>query len=506
MATAGLPRVVLALGVVGACAPLSLGQVIDSSWINDTSGVWTDAARWSTPDFPTARGPDLYRAIIDFDTGGAYTIGVTSAIDLDGLVFTSSDATIDGGGSGTIVVRTQLEFGDGTARALQELMSEGTLLFTGSTVAEIDDTPLCHVGLVGRKTGTGDILLTGSSILELTAGSTFTIENSGDFFGDATARINNAGTFIKQNAGLTQIEDVGFLNTGTVIIQQGNLEITNPILPSIGTLGPSTYDIGDGAVLNFTGTSLSTNQADVIFRGPDSAFPQFQTVGLNQGLVLAENGANVSFTNTSAFVNNGTLLADGQGTTISAAGGLNNNTGTITVLNGGVVTGNGPGVTNTGTVQGNGTIQAATFVNNGLVSPGTSPGVLVTEDPSGAVHLFQQGSNGTLLIEIAGRTPGSGHDVLDVRGLALFDGRLELAFSPFSGEPPVQPGDQFQIILADGIDGLFRDIELTGLGLEGQVEVFLNPGAVVVVVREVPAPGALALLGVGGLLAGRRRR
>ncbi|MFI4881692.1 MAG: hypothetical protein ACIAQU_03805 [Phycisphaerales bacterium JB064] len=485
----------------------AFGQVIDSTWIDDTTGVWGDATRWSTPDFPTARGPDIYRAIIDFDAGGAYTIGVSSDIDLDQFVFTSGDATIDGGGVGTIVVRTDIEFGDATVRAVAELMSEGTLRFTGDVLCEIDDTPACQIGASVQKLGMGDIAFTGSTVFELMSGTTFTIENSGDLIGDSTARILNDGTFIKQNLGLTLIEDVGFVNTGTVIIEQGSLEITNPILPSAATLGPSTYDIGDGAVLNFTGTALSTNQADVIFRGPDSAFPQFSGVSLNEGLAQAENGADITFSPTSGLVNEGTLLADGAGSTITAAGAINNNTGTITVLNGGVVTGNGSGINNNGgTVQGNGTLQAATFINNGLVSPGTSPGVLVTEGVAGSGHVFQQQTGGTLFIEIAGRMAGADHDVLDVRGIALFDGTLDIEFSPFSGEPPVQPGDQFQIILADGVDGQFRDVQLRGLGAEGQVEVVFGSGGVVVVVRQIPTPGALAVLGLGGLMAVRRRR
>ncbi len=503
MATLGLPRVVVSMGVLGMCAHASMGQVIDATWIDDTSGIWSDAARWSSPDFPTARGPDRYRAIIDFDSGGAYTISLGAAIDLDSLSFLSTDATIDGGGTGTIVVRSELEFGDGTARAISELMSEGTLLFTGDLVAEIDDTPLCHVGSIGRKTGSGEILLTGSTVFEIMSGSSFTIENSGDFMGDTTARIVNDGIFAKQSPGTTLIEDVGFVNTGTVVVEQGRLEVTNPILPSLGTLGPATYDIFDGAVLDFSGTPLDTNQADVIFRGPDSAFVGFSSVETNQGLARAEGGANIAFTPTSGLSNEGVLQADGSGSTITATGTLNN-TGQITVFNGGIVRSTLV-ENNLGVVEGNGSIETASFTNNGLVSPGNSPGVLVTENPVGT-HVFQQGVDGTLLIEIEGRTPGVTHDVLDVRGIALFDGTLQLEFSPFSGEPPVQAGDQFEIILADGIDGQFRDIQLSGLGTQGQVDVFLNPSGVLVVVREVPSPGALAVLGLGGVLAARRRR
>lgn len=503
-----ISRAATAAGVVLLAGQAAFGQ-IDSTWIDDTSGSWSDAGRWSTPDFPTARGVDRYRAIIDFDSGGAYTIDLATDIDLDFLRFTSADATIDGGSIGTIVVRTDIELGNATIRALDELMSEGTLRFSGDTLCEIDDTPACHVGGAARKTGLGDIRFSGTTIFEVGTSSTFTIESSGDFVGDSTALFRNGGMLTKESAGLTLIDGVAFENTGTVIIEQGTLRITNPVLPAPTTLGPAVYDIGNAATLDFPGTTIDTNQADVIFRSSDSVFSQFSSVDLNQGLVQAEGGADVFFAPSGGLTNEGALIADGASSTITATSIIDNNGGMITVLNGGVVTAGGGASTlnnNSGVVQGNGTVQAAMFINDGLVSPGNSPGVLVTQDPGGGSHVFEQTPGGTLLIEIAGRVPGVGHDVLDVQGIALMDGTLELEFSPFMGEPQVQPGDQFQIILADGIDGMFRDIQLRGLGLEGQVDVLFNPGAIVVIVREVPAPGALAVLAMGGLVATRRRR
>lgn len=503
-----ISRVATAAGMVLLAGQTALGQ-IDSTWVDDTSGSWSDAVRWSTPEFPTARGGDRYRAIIDFDSGGAYTIDLATDIDLDFLRFTSADATIDGGSIGTIVVRTDIELGNATIRALDELMSEGTLRFTGDTLCEIDDTPACQIGASVRKTGLGDIRLSGSTVFELMAGSTFTIESSGDIVGDATALLRNDGTLTKESAGLTLIDGVAFENTGTVIVEQGTLRITNPVLPAPTTLGPAVYDIGNGSTLDLPGTTIDTNQADVIFRSSDSVFSQFSDVELNQGLVQAEGGADVFFAPSVGLTNEGELIVDGASSSITATSIIDNNGGMITVLNGGVVTAGGGASTlnnNSGVVQGNGTVQAAMFINDGLVSPGNSPGVLVTQDPGGGSHVFEQTPGGSLLIEIAGRVPGVGHDVLDVQGIALIDGTLELAFSPFMGEPQVQPGDQFQIILADGIDGIFRDIQLRGLGLEGQVDVQFNPGAIVVIVREVPAPGPLAVLAMGGLVATRRRR
>jgi|GEM_PF-6620039 len=498
-------RAATAAGVVLLAGQTALGQ-IDSTWIDDTSGSWSDATRWSTPDFPTARGPDRYRAIIDFDSGGAYTIDLGTDIDLAALRFTSADATIDGGGIGTIVVRTDIELGNATIRAFDELVSEGTLRFTGDLLCEIDDTPACHVGGAARKTGLGDIRFSGTTIFETGIGSTFTIENSGDFVGDSTALFRNGGTLTKESTGLTLIDGVAFDNTGTVVVEQGTLRITNPVLPLPSTLGPARYDIGDGAVLDLPGTTLATNQADVIFRGPDSSFSQLSSVDLNQGLVQAEGGADVFFTPTTGIVNEGSLIASGSGSSIGTSGGIANNGGEITVIDGGVVSA-GPSTlsNNGGMVGGTGTVQSAMFINEGVVSPGNSPGILVSENPTGT-HIFEQLPGGTLEIEIGGRIPGVTHDVLDVRGIALMDGTLDLQFSPFVGEPQVQPGDQFQILLADGVDGQFRDIQLRGLGLEGQIDVFFNPEGIVVVVTEVPAPGALAVLGLGGLIATSRRR
>lgn len=510
MTNHALLRTVAAVGLAVAIGPSAFAQ-IESTWENPVSGTWTDAAFWSTPEFPTARGGDTYLAIID-RTGSAYTIDLDAAIDLDGLRFTSGDATIDGGGIGSIVVRNDLEFSDATVRAITDLLVEGTLRFTGSTTSSIDDTPLCLPGLsTARKIGLGTINLTGTSIIEQLAGSIFIIENSGDFTGDATARWVNQGLIVKQSPGDTRVAGISFENSGTLVIEQGTFIVENPNLPSPGTLGVATYDIGDGAELDLPGTVLTTNEATVIFRGPDSVFGQFATVDTNRGTVRAEGGANVAFTPTPGLVNEGSLIIDGGGSRIDLAGNLTNDGGTVTLIDGGVVSSsNGFGTVNNNngaTFEGNGTIQGATVTNNGVFSPGNSPGVLITEgDGSGSPHVFQQGPDGTLFIEIAGRTPGTGHDVLEVRGVTLIDGTLELEFQPFTGEPPVAPGDQFQILLSEGLDGQFREVMLRGLGSEGAVDVILNPGGIVVVVTAIPAPGAMALLGMGAMLAGRRRR
>lgn len=509
MTNHALFRTAAALGFVALLTPMAQAQ-IESTWENPVSGSWTDAAFWSTPDFPTARGTDTYLAIID-RTGADYTIDLDTAIDLDGLRFTSGNATIDGGGVGTLIVRTDLEFGDATARAIADLLVAGTLRFTGATSSGLDDTPLCLPGLsTARKTGVGAITLTGTASIHQLVGSIFIIENSGDFTGDATARWINEGLIVKQSPGDTRVTGIAFEHTGTLVIEQGAFIIDNPVLPAPSTLGPAIYDIGDGAELSMPGTVLTTNEATVIYRGSDSVFDQFTTVATNRGTIRAEGGANVAFSPTQGLTNEGTLSVDGANSRVDVAGALTNDGGTITLLNGGVVSSsNGFGTTtnNNGVVQGNGTIQSVLFANNGTVSPGNSPGVLIVEGPlPGFPSAYQQGPQGTLLIEIAGRTPGTGHDVLDVRGAALFDGTLVLDFQPFSGEPAVSVGDQFQIVLAQGVDGQFREVILNGLGSGGSVDVTFNPGGVVVIVTAIPAPGALALLGMGALLADRRRR
>ena len=69
---------------------------------------------------------------------------------------------------------------------------------------------------------------------------------------------------------------------------------------------------------------------------------------------------------------------------------------------------------------------AANFTNNGNVSPGGNPGIL---NLTGA---FESESSSTFNVDIAGLTPGTGHDQLAISGAAVMNGNVEvnLQFAP----------------------------------------------------------------------------
>ncbi len=161
-------------------------------------------------------------------------------------------------------------------------------------------------------------------------------------------------------------------------------------------------------------------------------------------------------------------------------------------------------------LTGNGLISADVTNSAGTVSPGESPGILTIEGD------YAQGADGTLLIDIAGPTPGDteGYDVLRITGDAALDGTLSIVKS-----------DSFDI--GGGME--FLILELTGSGTLSGTFAGLAEGAEawtgadntlfisyaggngndVMLFTLVPEPATIAMLASGALcltlLVWRRR-
>ena len=143
-------------------------------------------------------------------------------------------------------------------------------------------------------------------------------------------------------------------------------------------------------------------------------------------------GATLEFVNRLNLGGN-TLTQTGDGTLL-----INNsfNTGSGTIVNSGGVLGGGGSIG--GDVQNSG----------GTVAPGNSPGTLTVDGN------YNQGSGGTLAIEIGGTQPGVEHDVLNVLGDASLAGTLSVSL--IDGFTP-SGGNTFKVLTASG--------ELTDAGL-----------------------------------------
>ncbi|MFZ1451875.1 MAG: PKD-like domain-containing protein, partial [Ferruginibacter sp.] len=163
----------------------------------------------------------------------------------------------------------------------------------------------------------------------------------------------------------------------------------------------------------------------------------------------------------------------------------------ITLQAGAILTNNatlningGSPIVNNGTYKGTGAYTGALFNNSGgIVSPGLSPGCTVF----GAGYT---NGSGTELIEIAGITPCTQHDQLQVTGTATLSGTLNVVL--FGGYTP-SCSESYKIMTSTALSGTFTTINYPALpaGLIWGIQYNLpNPGDVTVTVTGIPVATA----------------
>jgi len=318
---------------------------------------------------------------------------------------------------------------------------------------------------------------TGVATLDLTGGGTLTVDQStvitargkltGDGIINALGGIGNAGEIDLGTASL-QIAGGTITNSGLI---SGNGSIDNAL---VNTTDGELY-VGPGQRMKFTGTNGHVNSGQIEVIGGEVRFKAGLTNNPTTGLIT---GRAVTLHFGSGLTNNGSLalttgVSDIFGDVTNGAGSQVVVSGGSTVTFYGDVT-NDPGstfqvsaagtLTSTavffGSLTGTGVSGTGNVFMEGDMRPGASPGVM---DFGGNLSL---GPLSTTQIELAGSTPGTGHDQVAVAGGLSLGGELDLVhLAPYTDPAARGTADTFVIIDASVRNGNFSTVQYNGSAL-----------------------------------------
>ena len=402
------------------------------------TGDWEDAKDWSTQSVPGAN------ANVVIGAGDTVTISAGESVSINSL-------NLQGG---LIMGDT----GDDTPPSLTiEAAStvSGTLTMYHSTLGGPGNITVNGAGSTlnwydGTFTGSGQLIIGSSGMLTVAKGSL-----PGKYF-------------------YTRGLDRALVNSGTVVLDDGNGFVTT-------TNGVITNEAGGAFDLESNGGLSGSGSFDnigTITAAPGSGAPVSLGVPLtNTGTLSVRSG---TLDTTAAVTNQGTLTV---AATLAATGSITNDGtvsiassstlsdtgatyqqdlgGTTTVI--GTLSSNEPIDLNSGTLAGTGTV-SGNVTNAADVSPGnaagTLPGVLTISGN------YTQTSSGTLSVDVAGTTPGTGgYSQLSVTGSVALAGYLQ----PTLNYPP-QPGDTYRLIAeqsTSSLSGWFAGLPQNALAVIG---------------------------------------
>lgn len=283
-------------------------------------------------DFATSAG---------FTNNGTLLVGTATSFTSSGT-FQQGSSTISGGG----VVRAlgDATFNGPTTAPVVEggttFESNAGLTISGSSGLRLDTGgAIDHKGPAGSWTG-GDISMGDSSAFTVGAGAAITASNNQSVVWDNTGTrptFEVAGSFTKSTGtGVTFLDGVAFSNSGTVTVESGTLRSNQPPVTA-GTLAEGTWIVRGTSSLDFVGTSITTNGADVTLDGTGATFDALElnlATNLSTGVISLAGGKDLA--TPGDFTNDGTLnLGAGSILEVPSSSSLTNyNAGTQTLSGG----------------------------------------------------------------------------------------------------------------------------------------------------------------------------
>lgn len=467
---------------------------------------------WSNPDHEIAIGVNGGLGTVALASAASVTTGHLVAgvvrgsrgvlsVSGAGTSFTSTGGFDIGaqGGTGTVQISGGGKVSVGGSRVAVDAGSHGSVTVTGpGSQFQVLGGPV-----IGAN-GTGSLSVLGSGSV-VTPGAIVGDTNNG--FGSGVVLVDGPGSiWSATGGGLVIGNQTGA--TGTVTVTNGGSLSTEHL--TVGNGGASgQFDVTAGGGATVISANVATNSPGstgaVTVSGGGSALSITDALNIGgdywipggAGTMNVQSGAAVT-------VGGGVRVWDTPGAALDVDGGslsaanlvLSGPNSTLSVTGGAVVLGaadvsagnisatGGQIEINTGIFTAGTQVIGSTFVNRGAVAGPTAPGASLTfagavtgaGSYSGAVTFagpFSPGdstaavsvgdavfaSTSTLTLELAGTTPGTGHDQLLFNGLGTLGGTLDIslvgAFAPAAG-------DSFDLF-AGSFSGTFDAVNLPSL-------------------------------------------
>ncbi len=266
-------------GVLGvaliAGQAVALSDPTVATWLDDESGLWSDAINWSTPIAPNNAMDQTYRAEIAI-SGHPFTITLDDDFVISELLFSSTSATINAGSRSLGVLGTstlgtgRLRGGPGGAfRFATGVAEHGAgrntfdTTFNGTNIADVGTLEVGGSSLFAnaRISGVASVQLGSNARLEDTE-----IIGLGDSMTVVTTAANASLTAIDYSfsKALVMIDGTAQFNGNLVAdIDDTCVGVGRGVLDLGGSIGPTLtgngeFIVSDGATLNIAGGAART--------------------------------------------------------------------------------------------------------------------------------------------------------------------------------------------------------------------------------------------------------
>lgn len=417
----------------------------------------------------------------------------------------------------------------------------GTLSAHGTTTMNADTKTLARtLEIWGDGTWSSGAMFFQNAALRVMAGGSLDISapTAGSVAGSNS--ISNAGTMVKSGSSTFVVNPgISFSNTGTLDVTGGTMSLLSGVQQTSGsTLAAGAWKVRNGATLSIANAGYLTNNASIELHGTGSTFGAISQLTSNNGSLTLADGRAFNFQTTGEhFFNAGTFVKAGTGTTQVTTGAILQNSGTFRVESGAFQTPNA--FQSTGALhvhegaqllaQGGLTLGPAGVLRVTVGSAAALDGVGTPVVVTGNVSL-----GGTLEVQLASGFEPVWGDSFTILEYTTFASTFTSVLTPTLTDPLMRwwkslgasayrvgvrhVADTNRDGLVDFIDlnNVLGDFGVSGANLAGDADEngvvdFLDLNFVLGAFGQsapanIPAPGAAALLTVGAIVLGGRRR